>query len=97
MYVMLREVYADGIFQAIIRNWMRYIDDYWILWDSTFGDLQSFVGILEALHPSIAFTMACSSSALNFLDIYVKKVDGRLETSIYHKPTDTRNYVPGTF
>ena len=46
------------------------------------------------LHLKIKFTMEHSSKELPFLDILIKKnVNGLIITDIYHKPTDTQQYL----
>ena len=37
--------------------------------------------------------MEHSSKELSFLDILIKKENGQIITDIYHKPTDTQQYL----
>ena len=43
--------------------------------------------------PKIKFTMEHSSKEQLFLDIFIKIVNGQIITDIYHKPTDTQQYL----
>ena len=43
--------------------------------------------------PKIKFTMEHSLKELPFLDILIKNVNGKIITDIYHKPTDTQQYL----
>ena len=58
------------------------------------GHITPFINILQDLSPSISFTSNSSTDALTFLDVIVEKINGKLETNLYHKPTDSRSYVP---
>ena len=49
--------------------------------------------MLNSLHPDRRFTIECSDKQLPFLDVLVKKKGSRLETDIYHKPTDSKQYL----
>lgn len=96
MYTRVQEVYGNHVGGCVANGWLRYIDDCWIIWKESYGDLQSFRQILRNLHPSIQFTMVNNNKQLNFLDVCVYKEGEKLETDIYHKPTDSRSYVPFT-
>ena len=48
---------------------------------------------LNNFHPNINFTHEKSPSFVNFLDVSVKKVDNRLETDLYCKPTDCHQFL----
>ena len=45
------------------------------------------------MHPNIKFTMECSDKELPFLDILIKKEKTSIITDIYHKTTDTKQYL----
>ena len=49
--------------------------------------------IFQNLHPKIKFTMEYSCKELPFLDIPIKNENGEIITNIYHKPTDTQQYL----
>ena len=65
----------------------RYVDDCFILFkDRTHADL--FLNFLNNKHRCIKFTMEKETNgSLPFLDVLVRKEDGRLETSVYRKPS----------
>ena len=96
MYTRIKAIYNDQIADKIICGWLRYIDDCWIPWKGSYGPIASFIQILESLHPSIRFTLEISDLELHFLDVRIYKEGDRFETDIYHKPTDSRSYVPFT-
>ena len=96
MYTIVKEVYGNELGDRVANGWLRYIDDCWIIWKESYGDINIFRQILRDLHPSIQFTMDEDRHRLNFLDVCVYKEEDRLETDIYYKPTDSRSYVPFT-
>ena len=49
--------------------------------------------MLNNLDPDIRFTIECSDKQLPFLDILVMKEGIKLETDIYYKPTDSKQYL----
>ena len=49
--------------------------------------------MINSLHPDIRFTIECSDKQLPFLDVLVKKEGSKLETDIYYKPTDSKQYL----
>ena len=94
MYSITKEIYNDDISSKITENWIRYIDDCFIVWNTEFGSIDNFNAILNNLNPSIWFTMESDRQKVNFLDVTVYKEREKLETKIYHKPTDSMSYVP---
>ena len=96
MYTRIKEIYSENISNNIICGWIRYIDDCWIVWKESYGDINILKRILQSLHPSIQFTMETSDNRLNFLDVNIYKDGDKLETDIYHKASDSRSYVPFT-
>ena len=49
--------------------------------------------LLQNLHPPKKFTIEHSLKGLLLLDFLVKNVNGKITTDIYHKPTDTKQYL----
>ena len=49
--------------------------------------------MLNSLHPDIRFTIECSDKQLPFLDVLVTKEGSKLETDIYYKPSDSKQYL----
>ena len=44
-------------------------------------------------NPNINFTYEFSEASINFLDLNVKFSNGKLQTSLYVKPTDCHQYL----
>ena len=48
---------------------------------------------MNSVHPSFSFTHEVSDSNLHFLDISLSRQNNHIHTDIYHKPTDSRQYL----
>ena len=75
------------------KNWLRYLDDCFIVWKTDFGDINELHSILNNLHPSISFKWSVSTTSINFLDITLIKEGDLLKTDIFYKITDTHQYL----
>ena len=64
-----------------------------MIWNLTEEDLLSFISYLNSRHLTIKFTSSHSSSCIPFLDVIVSLNDGNIETDLYPKPTDKRQYL----
>ncbi|KAJ8034032.1 hypothetical protein HOLleu_24446 [Holothuria leucospilota] len=56
----------------------------------TLGDLKQHV---NNFHYSIKFTTESSYTQMSFLHVLVKLYHGQISTSVYHKPTDTHQFL----
>ena len=95
LFKKLDRKYGSEISGHFREKWMRFLDDCFILWNSTVP-VDKLWEELNSIHPKIQFTMECSETQLPFLDVLVKLNDGRISTDIYFKPTDTRLYLNKT-
>ena len=67
----------------------RYVDDCFVIFKSS-AHAENFFEFLNNQHPNINFTMEKESNGqLSFLDVQVKRIGGRLETSVFRKSTFT--------
>ena len=93
----LESLEASAILSAPLkpRVWVRYVDDTFVVWPHGLDNLSVFHSHLDQQHPSIKFTVEQEQDGqLPFLDVLVMKVEGRLVTSVYRKPTHTERYIP---
>ena len=80
-----------------IIDWVRFIDDIFLIWKGDESSLTTFIKYLNGLVPSIRFTHEISYKSVNFLDTKViKDVQGNTSTDIFQKPTDTHPYLHWT-
>ena len=54
---------------------------------------KNFMMELNKFDPNIKFTYEFSEESINFLDLNVKFSSGKLQTSLYVKPTDCHQYL----
>ena len=84
--------YGNGI-KEVTKSWKRYMDDCFIFWKYPWGDINELHDLLQNLHSKIKFTMEYSSKELPLFYILIKNVNGQIITDIYHKQTDTKQYL----
>ena len=76
------------------RTWVRFIDDIFFIWDHGWEELDNFIQYLNTVHKTIKFTSECSTTKVNFLDVWaIKRNNGFIVTDLYTKPTDSNNYL----
>ena len=74
--------------------WWRYRDDILDFWTLGQEKLEEFTEYINSLYPTIKFTCTHSSHKINFFDLTLHLVNGRIETDVYSKPTDSHLYLP---
>ena len=74
-------------------QYLRYIDDIFMIWTGTPEELTSFASEINQVHPSIKFTFENSLTEINFLDTTVYRQNYQLLTKVYRKPTDRSMYL----
>ena len=78
-----------------IIDWLRFIDDSFLIWKGDESSLTAFMKYLNGVVPSIRFTNEISY--MNFLDTKVIiDVQDNISTDIFQKPTDTYTYLHWT-
>lgn len=75
-------------------HYFRFLDDIFGIWTHSKEDFLQFVTILNSHDPSIKLKYVFDESSMDFLDTTVYKSssfqqDGKLETKVYFKKTDT--------
>ena len=75
-------------------TYLRYIGDLFFIWKRTKEKLLSFIEDLNKKHPSIKFNFKYSKTEIEVLDTKIyKDTNGKLCLTIFHKPTDRKNYL----
>ena len=69
------------------------MDDCFIPCTRSETDLNKVHDILNNLHPDIKFTKEFSNEEQSFLDVMLKNEKGHIETDIYYKETDSKQYL----
>ena len=73
--------------------WWRYIDDIFLLWEHGEEKLKEFIEHLNEKHPTIKFTAEWSQASINFLDVTVSLIGGKVNTDLSVKPTYIHQYI----
>ena len=73
--------------------WWRYIDDIFFLWEHGEEKLKKFIEYLNEKHPTIKFTAEWSQTLIDFLDVSVSFIGGKITTDLYVKATDSHKYL----
>ena len=72
--------------------WWRYIVDIFFLWEQE-EKLKELIKHLNEKHPTIKFTAEWSQTSINFLDVTVSLIGGKVTTDLYVKPSDSHQYL----
>jgi len=73
----------------LLEFYKCYVDDTLSIMPET-ETAEAFLSSLNESHPSVSFTMELGEHGkLTFLGMEIGKCNGRLETRVYRKPTDT--------
>ena len=75
------------------NNFYRFLDDVIIFYNKNDIPLDRIVSLLNELDSDIHFTVESSGHVVNFLDIKMTKVTDVVETDIFYKLTDTKQYL----
>ena len=93
MYEQAEKEFDSDFRKYIETNYKRFLDDCVLIFTRTEKQLIKFFSLLNSLHPSIKFTLDKSRTRLPFLVILLTNENGKLQTIIYYKPTDSKQYL----
>ena len=93
MYRKSEEEFGSDFRQYLEANYKRFLDDCFLIFTRSEDQLTKFHNLLNDLHSSIKFTIEKSRTSLPFLDTLLIKENGQLQTDIYYKPTDSKQYL----
>ena len=93
MFDILPSLYPLDFVDYIIRNYFRLLDDIIYAWLSEF-DITQFYEVFSSLDDNLNFIFSELSNNVDFLDIHLNiDENGSLVMDVYHKPTDSHNYL----
>ena len=73
---------------------LRFLDDLWFLWRGSERQFEAFKSALNTVGAVNKFTLKGEvGKTVDFLDITLSLDSGRLETSVFIKPTDSKRYL----
>ena len=71
----------------------RFIDDGLGASSLPKQQLLDFISFIQDFHPAIKYTFEISSNSVTFLDIKLTLENGRINTSVHYKTTDSHSYL----
>ena len=93
LYEKVGYIFGSHFEELLQQSWKRYLDDCFIIWNNSWGDITTLHEILQNVHPNIKLTVETSKKEIPFLDILIIKNGCKIITDIYRKPTDTQQYL----
>ena len=78
------------------RVWKRFRDDIFVLWEHGIASLPLFLSYLNSMDKTgkINFTMEIAGdTGLEFLDLRLKIVEGKIRVDVFAKPTNSFSYT----
>jgi hypothetical protein len=94
LYTKLKNEMTTDLSNYVERNFLRYLDDCFIIWPNSKYNLSEFEKELNDLHPKLKFTKEQNTTEISFLDIRVYVSNNQVYTDIYYKLTDTHQFLP---
>ena len=85
--------YGRNVYNNFINSYFRYLDDILILFDRRSLSIETIDILLNNLCPELNFKLEMVGDEVNILYIKVLKLNNVLETDIYAKSTDTKQYL----
>ena len=85
-----QEKFIFPLLTNLSNFYLCFIDDIFLIWNGTKNEFDNFLKKNQC-HLSIKFEYEMSQTEINFLDTRVFKVDNKLRTKVYVKPTKTRS------
>ena len=68
-------------------------DDIFFIWEHGEDSLKVFIDQVNLFHPTRKFTAEYSKERVNFSELNIKLIDGKLKTDFFVKPTDTHQFL----
>ena len=93
LYANLEKEFDCQFKQYIIDNFKRFLDHCFILFTHSDDDLKKLHKCLNELHRIIKYTMEQNRPQLPFLDTLIINNRGKIQTDIFYKPTDSKQYL----
>ena len=92
--IKIRDTFQNDIAEFVLDSYYRYLDDVVIFWRDSYGDFGIIITMFDTLDDNLTFIFDPLLCSANFLDITITISQGSINTDIFHKDTDTFNYVP---
>lgn len=92
-------IYTDVNIPFVQRDYihthlMRYLDDCFIICDTSIISPSQIKDILNSVNSHIQYTSTHSATTINFLDVTIMNKHFEILTDLYVKPTSNFSYIP---
>lgn len=94
MYEKILNQYGENASNYVKQQYKRFLDDCFMLCKNKVISGVQMEELLNSMDALLTYTKEESSTHLPFLDVLILKNENTIETDIYHKETDSFNYVP---
>ena len=92
LYPQIKRLYPATVAEKFEEDYKRFQDDTFIINEHGI-DRETLLQLFNDLHPQLDFTSESSYEMLPFLDIMIIVDETNIVTQIYHKKTDSFNYL----
>ena len=96
LYDKIEEKFGTEFSKRCKEEWMRYLDDCFINWDTRIPEVTELLLTINNLNKGIKFRMDALPTKNTFLQILHGLKNNKIITDIYYKPTDTFQFLPFT-
>ena len=96
LYDKIEEKFGTEFSKRFKEEWMRYLDDCLINWDTRIAEVTELLLTINKLNKGIKFTMDAHPTKNTFLQILLGVKNNKIVTDIYYKLTDTFQFLPFT-
>ena len=93
LYTIIETNYDTEFQRYLKKYWKRFLDDCFVPWTKSEEELIEFHSVLNNLHNDIRFTLEYDQNEQPFLDVMVRNKGGKIETDIFYKETDSKQYL----
>ena len=87
------EEFGEEKTNSFFQFYFRFLDDIFLITDLSFSDIERFILIFNNFHQSFKFTSNINLYFANFLDVQVSQTNNIISTDIFHKATDSFQYL----
>jgi hypothetical protein len=93
--IFLEELELQALETSVVKLIIikRYVNDMFVVRPQDQSSVQSFVNHMNKQNLHIQFTLEVENNNFPFLDVLIEKVDVRLLTSVYRKPTQRGRFT----
>lgn len=93
MYDTIKRNYNFQLHNFFVDNYFRYLDDVMLIYDKDQMSISEISALLNDMNVDLKFKLESHGDQINFLDISIYNNQGKIETDIYYKATDTFQYL----